>query len=120
MATLSNLTSAQSSTSKTPWGWIFSGILGIVILVVAAIVYWQIRRLSKKVSALEGEKVLLQTKIDDLTAQLKILPNDIKAQELLLQVQALQLEVNDKNSKIAALKADADAKMKELETAKPW
>ncbi len=120
MATLSDLTKSQDSTSKTPWGWIFSGILGIVILVVAAIVYWQIRRLAKKVSALEGEKIQLQSKVDDLNAQLKILPNDLKTQELLLQVQALQLEINDKTAKIASLKADADAKIKELEAAKPW
>lgn len=116
MANLGDLREKKSSSKSWIWWIIFS----TAILVTAAIVWWQIYRLKKKINKLQTEKILLEDQLKEFASRAELANNREEAATLQNAFEALQKEIQLKEKELEEFRNLAQNKQDELDNAKPW
>jgi cell division protein FtsB len=116
MPTLASLGEKKSSSKS--WIWVLT--LSGVIFIAAVIVWWQVGRLKKKISKLEGQNAKLKNELQELKARQEISVNDAKSEELSKEIARLSAEIIRREATLKKLRDEAEAKQEELDNNKPW
>lgn len=107
----------KKSSSKS---WIWGLCISVAILVTAAVVWWQIHRLRKKISKLQTDKLLLQDQLNEFEQRVALANNQTEAANLQAAIEALQKAISENETALETLRREAKAKQDELDNAKPW
>lgn len=116
MSTLPAL-SAKKASSKS---WIWGLCISVAILLTAAVVWWQIYRLKKKINKLQTDKLILEDQIKELRSRIELSNNQEEAAVLQSAIEALQKAIQLKETELEELREQAQSKQDELDNAKPW